>query len=260
MNFIGLGAALGSPSNQLIFQTPPATIAGVLSWAFLTNYTPASGQNTDSYAVPVYNEMTRDDEFASYNTGSLGGLGTISSAYAASTFAAASFAGAGASTNVRLTAAGTYTVTANTTVNALLLAGNGFSVSIAPGVTLAVDTGLVISAAGSGVAGQAGVGTSAANSISGGNLSLNLSGFEHIITDPANTLTISSSIGASNTINAGGKGTLVLAGPTPSPACSFSRRGPCKSRTIPRRAPPTPAPPRRPRLSPGARSSRWAGA
>ena len=44
INFIGLGAALGNPANQLMFKTPPATIGGVLNWAFLTNYTYTSGQ------------------------------------------------------------------------------------------------------------------------------------------------------------------------------------------------------------------------
>ena len=162
--------------------------------------------------------MTSDDEFASYSTSSVGGVTTVCSGYATSTFAAASFAGAGSTTNVRLTTAGTYTITANTTVNALLLAGNGITVSIAPSVTLTVDSGLVISAAGSGVAGQAGVDASAANTIAGGGiLSLAASGsatapYSEIITDRANTLTISSSITASTAINSGGKGTVILAG------------------------------------------------
>jgi autotransporter-associated beta strand protein len=114
LHFQGIGANLGSATNQIYFSSQPALIGGILPFAVMD----------DSSGV----------DFATYGATGIAPLGNY----------ATSLSGAGPSTNVKLSAGAT--LTGGLTVNAILFASPGANLNLA-GNQLTVASGAIATAA-----------------------------------------------------------------------------------------------------------------
>jgi autotransporter-associated beta strand protein len=187
-------------SSTGVGSTASLTFAGLSRTAGVVNFGTAAGTNVVVTAAPNVNGIVGGYATANTNDWATDAGGGVIAAYTGYTTNTAPGTWA-ATENTNLTAGGTVTVAAPTTINSLRFATANTNLAVAAGQSLNIGTGGIL-ATGTAGASITGAGSLTAGSVAGAELIA-------LVQDAGNTLTISAPI----TDNGGGAVALVKAGP-----------------------------------------------
>ena len=211
VNLIGQNTAIGAGTNQFIVNfTAPVLTQGIWPFGWMTSPTSLSGTTPIGGDSDFITTQNIGSPFLP-NAGPTVNFVALSAATAppGTVFDLNTFAGATANTNVKLTAAASpYTLSATTTVNAVLLDGRGVIVNSSAAVNLTLGSAVAGLLVDSNADPSYGATSTAGNSMNVGTLTLGIAAA--FITERAAVDTITSSIQGPPALITTGLGTLVL--------------------------------------------------